>query len=161
MRAARHVHLADPSHRPHTALRRSVGLALAAVAALVTLLLPAPAVARPVNAALGSVASTGGLAAGGTAHSERRTHRADHRRSPGSGDAVSAPATDGSDASSLVRSFALGAPSHGSGPSSLAALPSAPRPSVGAVPAAAADASPAALSAAGSGGWSSRAPPAV
>jgi hypothetical protein len=160
MGAARHVRLADPSRSPQAALRRSVGLALATVAALVTLLLPAPAVARPVNAAFGSVASTG-LATGGTSHTERRTYRGDHLRSGRSGDSVSAPATDASDASSLVRSAALTAQSHGAGPSSLAALPSAPRPFVGAVSAAGANGSPAALSAARPGACSSRAPPAV
>ena len=75
MRAARHVHLADPSPGPLEAVRRSAVLALAIFAALATLLLPGPAVARPATVAGGSVATTGGVVTGAGSSSGRRTHR--------------------------------------------------------------------------------------
>jgi hypothetical protein len=109
MRAARHVHLADPSRGRLVVLRSSAVLALATFAALTTLLLPGPVVARPATL-VGSVATTGGTVASASVSSSGR------------------PSTRGADASTAaVTSTLLVAASHGAGPAPAAALPSTSR----------------------------------
>jgi hypothetical protein len=128
MRAARHARVDDPSRGPLEGLRRSAGLALAAFAAVATLLLPGPAVARPANMAGGSVATTGGVATGTTSHSGRRTHRGEQAGAAGS---LAGPSsTSGADASSPVLAAVLVAASHGAGPTPAATLSSTPRAAV-------------------------------
>lgn len=117
MRAARRVHLADPSHRPLHGHRRSVVLAVATFAALVTLLLPGPAVARPANLAGGSVATTGGVAASTTAHSARRARG---EQSSALLSSAGPTSTRGADVSAVAAALAA---SHGAGPTLTAALP--------------------------------------
>jgi hypothetical protein len=126
MRVARHVHRADPSHGPLEALRRSAVLALATFAALATLLLPGPAVARPANPAGGSVATTGGVVAGTGSHNGR--HRGE--QAVAGRLLVSGSSTNGAEASSHVLAAVLVAASHGAGPTPAATLPSTPRTAV-------------------------------
>jgi len=119
MRAGRDVHVRVPSPSLRPALRRSVMLALATFAALLTLVLPAPAMARPVSPTSGSVAATGGAASTSVTHSGRRTHRGEQARS---GRSV-AGSTSGVVAWSLTQVSAAVASSSGSGPTLAAALP--------------------------------------
>lgn len=124
MRAARHVHVRVPSRTLLHALRRSVVLALATFAALLTLLLPAPAMSRQVNLTSGSVAATGSPSSGALSHNGRRTHRGEHARS---GRSVAGPSsTGGADAWSPTAVSAVVAGSSGSGLTMAAALPSSP-----------------------------------
>jgi hypothetical protein len=116
MRVARHVHLADPSHHGLRGVRRSAVLAVATFAALVTLLLPGPALARPANLTGGSVATTGGVAASATTHTGRRT-RGEQSSSPrSSAGPTSTPGADASAAAAVLTA------SHGAGPTLTAAL---------------------------------------
>jgi hypothetical protein len=92
MRAARHVHVRVPSPTLLQVLRRSLVLALATFATLLTLLLPAPAMARPVNLTSGSVAASGSAPSGAVPHTGRRTHRGEHARS---GRSVAGPSSTG------------------------------------------------------------------
>jgi hypothetical protein len=124
MRAARHVHVRVPSPTLLQALRRSLVLALATFAALLTLLLPAPAMARPVNLTSGSVAATGSAPSGAVSHSGRRTQRGEHARS---GRSMAGPSsTSGVDAWSPMAVSAVVAGSSGSGLTLAAALPPSP-----------------------------------
>jgi hypothetical protein len=110
MRAARSVRIGDPSRGRLQTLSRSAGLALAAFAAVATLLLPGPAVARPANVTGGSVATTGGVATSATSHSGRRTHRGEQGSATRS--LTGAWATNGADASSRVLAAVLIAAGH-------------------------------------------------
>jgi hypothetical protein len=123
MRAARHVHVRVPSSTLLQALRRSLVLALATFAALLTLVLPAPAVARPVNLASGSVAATGTAPSGTVSHHGRRTHRGEHARS---GSSVAGSSSTGTDAWSPAAVSAVLGGSSGSGLTLAAALPPSP-----------------------------------
>lgn len=124
MRAARSVRIGDPSRGRLQTLSRSAGLALAAFAAVATLLLPGPAVARPANVAGGSVATTGGVATSATSHSGRRTHRGEQGSATRS--LTGAWATNGADASSRVLAAVLIAASH-AGQTPAATVPASPR----------------------------------
>jgi hypothetical protein len=102
-------------------------LALATFAALLTLLLPAPAMARPVNLTSGSVAAPGGASSGSVSNHGRRTLRGEHAR-PGSSLAGSSSIGD-VDAWSVAGVSALSAVvpgSSGSGLTLAAAPPSSP-----------------------------------
>lgn len=124
MRAARHVHVRVPSRTLRKAPRRSLMLALATVAALVTLVLPAPAMARPLSLTSGSVAATSGAPSGSSSHNGRRTHRGEHAR-PGRS-VVGQAASGGADAWSPTAVPAVTAGSSGSGLTLAAALPPSP-----------------------------------
>jgi hypothetical protein len=124
MRAARHVHVRVPSPTLLQALRRSLVLALATFAALLTLLLPAPAMARPVNLTSGSVAATGSAPSSAVSHHGRRTHRGEHARSGSS--VAGSSSTGGADAWSPTAVSAVVAGSSGSGLTLTAALPPSP-----------------------------------
>jgi hypothetical protein len=155
MRAARHVHLADPSGHRLQALRRSAVLALATFAALVTLMLPGPALARPVNLGAGSVATTGGVAASTTAHSGRRT-RNEQSSAPLS--SAGPTSTRGADASAVAAALAA---AHGAGPTLTAALPDTADAAILAVVAAGARGSQSGTVGHLAGSRTSRAPPAA
>jgi hypothetical protein len=157
MRAARHARVDDPSRGPLEALRRSAGLALAAFAAVATLLLPGPAVARPANVAGGSVATTGGVATAATSHSTRRTHRGEQAGAARS--SVGRHSTNGADASSPVLAAVLVAASHGAGHGPAATLPSTPQAAAATAPVAGEPSATAGSDQARAGTRSSRAPP--
>jgi hypothetical protein len=126
MRAARHVHVRVPSRTPLQALRRSLVLALATFAALLTLLLPAPAMARPVNLTSGSVAATGGALSGSVSHHGRRTLLAEHARSGRSVAGASTPDVDTWSVAGVSALSAMVAGLSGSGLTLVAALPTSP-----------------------------------
>ncbi|HET8616221.1 MAG TPA: hypothetical protein VFL94_11905 [Actinomycetales bacterium] len=90
MEPARHLRVGVDRGRPGwDRLRRSGVLVVAAFAALATLLVPSPAVARPANALVGSVASTGGVTGAiAVGHTGRRAQRGDQ----GGTSALAAPA---------------------------------------------------------------------
>jgi hypothetical protein len=137
-------------------------LALATFAALLTLLLPAPAMARPVNLTSGSVAATGGAASGSVSHHGRRTHRGEQARS---GRSVAGSSSTGDvDAWSVAGVSALSAVvagSSGSGLTLAAALPPSPSSNASALGLATSGHDAAAAAAALVGARSSRAPPAL
>jgi hypothetical protein len=157
MRAARHVHVRVPSRSPVQAARRCLVLAVATIAALVTLVLPAPAMARPASLTSGSVAATGGALTGPSAPIGRRTHRGEQARS---GRSAAGPASTGrADARSLTHVSAAVAGSSGSGLMLAAALPPSPSTAISALAPARSPQDDGAASLALVGARSSRGPP--
>lgn len=122
MRAERLTVVTDPLRGGVLTLRRSGVLALAAFAALLTLLLPAPAAARPAAVAGGSVASTGGPGSSvGSSHTGRREHRGGHQHSSlSAGTSWSGPVVS---AAAPAEPVAVAGGPHGAGPGLIAALP--------------------------------------
>lgn len=142
------------------ALRRSGALALAAFAALLTLVLPAPAVARPASTNGGAVATTG-LGATSGSSAGRRTHRADvarSSRSHGASTTVSAP-TSGHVAEVNAPAPVTGV-SH-TGPVLTAALPATVRATPAVQAAGGSARAPGSSGDTGAGAHGSRAPPAL
>jgi hypothetical protein len=116
-RAARDAHVAASSRPLVPAARRVLVLAVATFAALVTLVLPAPAMARPVSPVSGSMASAGGAPAASVTLSGRRTHRGEQ-----AGSVAGHASTGGADAWSHSHASAV-AGSSSSGLTLAAALP--------------------------------------
>lgn len=136
MRAAEHAACGEPGGRLAT-LRRSGALALAALATLVTLVLPAPALARPVGPAVGSSTTTGPGGTGST-QAGRRHHRGEVTRTSRSltGSRSTAPAvTTGSLATTGSVATAATSASSGAQVRSAAQVTAAQVTGVGAAPA--------------------------
>jgi hypothetical protein len=141
-------------------LRRCGALALATFAALLTLVLPAPAFARPASTTGGTIASTGAGATSGSP-AGRRTHRVEVSRTSRSLNGRAAASTRGGLPSAEVNTLAhVAGVSHG-GPVLTAALPATVRATASDLAVGDLRRDPGSLRAAAPGACGSRAPPGV
>lgn len=141
-------------------LRRSGALALATFATLLTLVLPAPAFARPASTIGGAIATTGAGATSGTP-AGRRTHRGEVARTSRSVSARTAASSRTGDPSAEVSSLAHIAGVSHVGPVLTAALPASARTIAGDQVAYDVRHESGSLRAAAPGAYGSRAPPAA